>query len=44
MSIRVICDKNIAAGPTMMYGFKTVVPTKRQEAELEVVELKMYRF
>lgn len=44
MSIRVICDKNIAGGPAMMYGFETVVPTKRQEAEMEVVELKMYRF
>ena len=28
----------------MLYGLKTVVLTKRREAEMEVAELKMLRF
>ena len=30
--------------PAMLYGLETVAPTKRQEAEMEVAELKMLRF
>ena len=51
----VLCDKRIPAKvkgkvyktvvrPSMMYGLETVPLTKRQEAELEVAELKMLRF
>lgn len=46
----VICDRRITARvkgkvykmavrPVMMYGLETVAVTKRQEAELEVVEI-----
>ena len=34
----------VAVRPTMLYGLETVVLTKRQEAEMEVAELKMLRF
>ena len=48
----VICDRRVlgrvkgkvyrvAVGPAMLYGLETVVLTKRQEAEMEVAELKM---
>ena len=30
--------------PALLYGLETVALTKRQEAELEVAELKMLRF
>ena len=51
----VICDRRISAKikgkvyktvvrPAMLYGMETVPLTKRQEAELEVTELKMLRF
>ena len=34
----------VAVRPAMLYGLETVALTKRQEAELEVAELKMLRF
>ena len=51
----VICDRKISARmkgkmykvlvrPAVMYGLETVALTKRQEAELEVAEMKMLRF
>ena len=51
----VICDRRVparvkgkvyrvAVRPAMLYGLETVAPTKRQEAEMEVAELKMLRF
>ena len=51
----VICDRRVparvkgkmykvAVRPAMLYGLETVALTKRQEAELEVAELKMLRF
>ena len=51
----VICDRKISAEmkgklykvlvrPAMMYGLETIALTKRQEAELEVAEMKMLRF
>ena len=51
----VICDRrvparvkgkvyNVAVIPAMFYGLETVALTKRQEAEMEVAELKMLRF
>ena len=51
----VICDRSVparvkgevykvAVRPAMSYGLETVALTKRQEAEMEVVELKMLRF
>ena len=51
----VICDKRVPARvkvklymvalqPAVLYGLETVVLTKRQEAEMEVAELKMLRF
>ena len=51
----VICDRrvparvkgkvyNVAVRPAMLYGLDTVALTKRQEAEMEVAELKMLRF
>ena len=51
----VICDRRVSAKmkgkvyktvvrPAMMYGLEAVAMTKRQEAELEVAELKMLRF
>ena len=51
----VICDRRVAARvkgkvyktvvrPAMLYGLEAVALTKRQEAELEVAELKMLRF
>lgn len=51
----VICDRRVAARvkgkvyktvvrPAMLYGMETVALTKRQEAELEVAELRMLRF
>ena len=50
----VICDRGVSARvkekvykgavrPAMLYGLETVVLTKRQEAEMEVAELKMLR-
>ena len=33
-----------AVTPAMVYGLETVALTKRQEAEMEVAELKMLRF
>ena len=50
----VICDRRVparvkgkvykvAVRPAMLYGLETVALTKRQEAELEVAELKMLR-
>ena len=50
-----ICDRRVparvkgkvyrmAVGPAMLYGLETVALTKRQEAEMEVAELKMLRF
>ena len=33
-----------AVRPAMLYGLETVALTKRQEAEMEVAELKMLRF
>ena len=50
-----LCDKRVSARlkgkihrtvirPAMMYGLETVATTKRQEAELEVAEMKMLRF
>ena len=35
---------NVAVRPAMLYGLDTVALTKRQEAEMEVAELKMWRF
>ena len=51
----VICDRRVPARvkgkvykvpvrPAMLYGLETVAVTKRQEAEMEVAELKMLRF
>ena len=51
----VICDRKVparvkgkvykvAVRPAMLYGLETVSLTKRQEAEMEVAELKMLRF
>ncbi|MCJ8747587.1 hypothetical protein PDJAM_G00155240 [Pangasius djambal] len=51
----VLCDRKISARikgkvyktvvrPAMLYGLETVTLRKRQEAELEVAELKMLRF
>ena len=48
----VICDRRVparvkgkvAVRPAMLYGFETVALTKRQEAEMEVAELKILRF
>ena len=51
----VICDRRVparvkgkvykvAVRPVMLYGLETVALTKRQEAEMEVAELKMLRF
>ena len=51
----VICDRRVparvkgkvykvAVRPAMLYGLDTVALTKRQEAEMEVAELKMLRF
>ena len=51
----VICDRRVparvkrkvykvAVRPAMLYGLETVALTKRQEAEMEVAELKMVRF
>ena len=44
----VICDRRVkgnvykvAVRPAMLYGLETVVLSKRQEAEMEVAELKM---
>ena len=34
----------VAVRPAMLYGLETVALTKIQEAEMEVVELKMLRF
>ena len=50
----VICDRRVparvkgkvyrvAVRPAMLYGLETVALTKRQEAEMEVAELKMLR-
>ena len=52
---RVICDRRVparvkgkvyrvAVRPAMLYGLETVALTKRQQAEMEVAELKMLRF
>ena len=51
----VICDRRVparvkgkvyrvAVRPAMLYGLETVALTKRQEAEMEVAELKMLQF
>ena len=51
----VICDRRVSARmkgkvyrvavrPAMLYGLETVALAKRQEAEMEVAELKMLRF
>ena len=51
----VICDRRVparvkgkvftvAVRPAMSYGLETLALTKRQEAEMEVAELKMLRF
>ena len=51
----VICDRRVparvkgkvyrvAVRPAMLYGLETAALTKRQEAEMEVAELKMLRF
>ena len=51
----VICDRRVPARvkrkvykvvvrPAMLYGLETVALTKRQEAEMEVAELKMLLF
>ena len=51
----VICDRRVPARvkgkvyrvvvrPAKLYGFETLALTKRQEAEMEVEELKMLRF
>ena len=51
----VICDRQVparvkvkvykvAVRPAMLSGLETVALTKRQEAEMEVAELKMLRF
>ena len=34
----------VAVRPAMLYGLETVALTIRQEAEMEVAELKMFRF
>ena len=50
-----ICDRRVparvngtmykvAVSPAMLYGLHTVALTKRQEAEMEVAELKVLRF
>ena len=50
-----LCDRRVSARlkgkihrtvvrPAMMYGLETVAVTKKQEAELEVAEMKMLRF
>ena len=50
-----ICDRRVPARvkgkvykvaviPAMLYGLETVAPTKIQEADMEVVEMKMIRF
>ncbi|KAK3536469.1 hypothetical protein QTP86_013796, partial [Hemibagrus guttatus] len=55
MVLGVLCDRKISARikgkvyrtverPAMLYGLETVSLRKRQEAELEVAELKMLRF
>ena len=33
-----------AVRPSMLFGLETVAPTQRQEAELEIAEVKMLRF
>ena len=40
------CNKmyKVAVRPAMLYGLEAVALTKRQEAEMEVAELKMLRF
>ena len=49
----VICDRRVPASlkaykvavrSAMLYGLETVALTKRQEAEMDVAELKMLRF
>ena len=51
----VICDRRVparlkgsvykvAVRPALLFGLETVTLTKRQEAEMEVAELKMLRF
>ena len=51
----VICDRRVPARvkgntyrvaerPAMLYGLETVALAKRQEAEMDVAELKMLRF
>ena len=35
---------DVAVRPAMLHGLETVALTKRQEAEMEVAELKMLRF
>ena len=51
----IICDRklstrvkgkvyNTTVRPAMLYGMETVVLMRRQEAELEVAELRMLRF
>ena len=50
-----LCDRHVSARlkgklhrtvvrPAMMYGLENVALTKRQEAELEVAEMRMLRF
>ena len=34
----------MAVRPAMLYGLETVALTKKQEAEMEMAELKMLRF
>ena len=54
-NVRSVCDRRVparvkgkvykvAVRPAMLYGLETVALTKRQEAEMEVAELKMLRF
>ena len=44
----VICDKRkmykTVVRPTMFYGLEAMALTKKQEAELEVAEMRMLRF
>ena len=51
----VICDRKLSAGiksklykvlvrPAMIYELETIAVTKSQKAELEVAEMKMFRF
>ena len=51
----VICDRRVparvkgkvykvAVGPAMLYGLETMALAKRQEAGMELAELKMLRF